>query len=111
MGPISTGKDRRWPNSSIERSRVAAPFSGRGSRSISAKAALVAPQRRLVLRPAIGEVEDRARQGLARQLAHGGEAVGAAMPLGRTGGGCVGGGHAGEYRDRRNDPSPNPLRP
>ena len=36
----------------------------------------VAPECMLVLSPAIGEVEDRARQGLARQLARGLNAIG-----------------------------------
>ncbi len=51
----------------VDRSRTAAPFSGRGRNPTSAKASVVATKRPLVFRAAIGEVEHRARQdGLRR---------------------------------------------
>ena len=69
VGPTMTGIDSVLPNSSMDRSRVSAPCSGRGRSWMSSKGGLVAPERPLVLRAAVGEIEDRARQRPPREIA------------------------------------------
>ena len=81
VGPMSTGRARRFPKSSTERSRSPTPLRGRGTRSWLAKTASFRRESLLVLGPAIGEIEDGVGQGPARQIADGGEAVARPAPV------------------------------
>ncbi len=80
VGPIITGMDSFWPNSFTDKSRCAAPLSGRGQQADVLESRFVAAQGPFILGPAIDKIKHRARQHAPGLGAHGLNAVATPTP-------------------------------
>ena len=82
VGPIITGSDRRLPNRSTDRSRVAAPSSGCGRRAIGSKAASLRRRVTSSSAPPSAKSKTGLRQCGAGEHAHGVDGIAAPLPAG-----------------------------